>query len=72
MTIKFTEDQAKKAKSAIVQVAKKNDMDPNDYDNMCDLLADVGEYVGISGEFKTPEALILEINKRNRAAAAAK
>lgn len=45
-------------KRTIKRLAKDNDFSVDDYDKLTDLLADVAESVGVSGEFKSPTKLI--------------
>jgi len=45
------------------KLAKKHDFNPDDYDNNGDLLCEIGDYCGLSGEFKSPTVLIKAIKE---------
>lgn len=51
----------KDEKKAIRALAEAHDFDQDDYDKLEDLLADIGEEVGLSGKFTKPERLIAKI-----------
>lgn len=45
------------------ELAKTHDFDPKDYSNTADLLADIAEYVGVTGKFDKPIKLINAIKE---------
>lgn len=58
VTLKFEEDDLEKADlKKIAKLADKHDFDPEDYKTKLDLIADIAEYVGVSGKFKTFDSL---------------
>ena len=61
---KFTADHKKRLKV----LAKESEYDPDDYNNLVDLAADVAEYFGLKGKYPGPNKLMRELNE----AAAAK
>lgn len=50
----------------IGEMGEAAEFDPDDYDNWSDLLCDVAEYVGVSGEFKKPATLFKAIKKTKK------
>lgn len=57
---KVTEEQV----GTIGKLAKANEFDPDLYEEWADLLADIAEYLGISGTFKTAANLLAAIEKK--------
>ena len=54
----------KALKSKFTKMAKEADLDPADYDDITDMLIELAEYHGISGDFKKPELLLKALKKK--------
>ena len=62
ITLKFDEEKiSDKQQREIEDISKTHDFDPDDYESYSDLLMDVAEYLGVSGEFSSPATLIKAI-----------
>jgi hypothetical protein len=59
ITIDFDDDDLKASqKKAIKSLAKANEFSADDYETTSDMLADIAEYLGVTGEFDSPAKLL--------------
>lgn len=64
LKLAFEEDMITEAlQTKIEKLSKDHEFNPDDYENYKDLLIDIGEYLDIGGEFKTPKEIIAAISK---------
>jgi hypothetical protein len=69
VTVEFDEKSTGPVKRRIEAVCKVSDYDPKDYKNLVDVLADVAEYVGVTGTFKDAKTLVAAVEAAQKAAA---